>query len=61
MQAKANLVQLVRNQTSKPVSGADVMRAKIGSFRLIVQNTEISAEARSEYFRVMDALESMKV
>ena len=59
MQAKANLVQLVQKQTSKAVSGADVMRAKIGSFRLIVQNTEISAEARSEYFRVMDALESV--
>ena len=59
MQAKANLEQVVRQQTSKPVSGAAVIRAKIGSFRLIVQNTEISAEARSDYFRVLDTLESM--
>ncbi len=59
MQAKANLEQVVRHQTSKPVSGAAVIRAKIGSFRLIVQNTEISAEARSDYFRVLDTLESM--
>jgi hypothetical protein len=45
MQAKANLDQAVRHQTSKPVSGAAVMRAKIRNFQVIVQNTDISAEA----------------
>jgi hypothetical protein len=59
VQARANLEEVVRHQTSKPVSGAAVMRSKIGSFRMIVQNTEISAEARSEYFRVLDTLERM--
>ncbi len=59
MQAKANLEQVARHQTSAPVSGAVVMRAKIVSFRMIVQNTEISAEARSEYFRVLEALGRM--
>jgi len=59
MQAKTDLEQVVRHQTSKPVYGAAVMHAKIGSFRVIVQNTDISAEARSEYFRVLDTLERM--
>lgn len=57
VQARANLEEVVRHQTSKPVSGAAVMRSKVDNFRMILQNTEISAEARSEYFRVLDTLE----